>query len=126
MAGARKRYPGRRIWALFEPRSISSSRKEFESGYIDAFHGADRVIIGPVFHRERYETRYGLDKMMSVETINERLNTDGIPAEQIDDFNVIAQRVASEAGDGDVVLVMSSGAFGGVHEKILSALRASE
>ncbi|MGZ5433996.1 MAG: UDP-N-acetylmuramate--L-alanine ligase, partial [Thermoanaerobaculia bacterium] len=60
LAGARKRYPGQRIWALFEPRSISSSRKEFESGYIDAFHGADRVIIGPVFHRERYETRYGL------------------------------------------------------------------
>ena len=123
MAGARKRYPGRRLWALFEPRSISSSRKEFESGYIDAFHGADRVIIGPVFHRERYETRYGLDKMMSVETINERLNTDGIPAEQIDDFDVIATRVAKEAGDGDVVLVMSSGAFGGVHEKILERLR---
>lgn len=123
LAGARKRYPGQRIWALFEPRSISSSRKEFESGYIDAFHGADRVIIGPVFHRERYETRYGLDKMMSVETIGERLNTDGIPAEQIDDFDVIAERVAREAGEGDVVLVMSSGAFGGVHEKILERLR---
>lgn len=123
LAGARKRYPGRRIWALFEPRSISSSRKEFESGYIDAFHGADRVIVGPVFHRERYETRYGLDKMMSVETISERLNSDGIPAEQIDDFDVIAERVAREAGEGDVVLVMSSGAFGGVHEKILERLR---
>jgi UDP-N-acetylmuramate: L-alanyl-gamma-D-glutamyl-meso-diaminopimelate ligase len=124
MAGARKRYPGRRIWALFEPRSISSSRKEFESGYIDAFHGADRVIIGPVFHRQRYVERYGLDKMMSVETIQERLNTDGIPAEQIDDFDAIATQVARDAGDGDVVLVMSSGAFGGVHEKILEALRS--
>ena len=123
MAGARKRYPGQRIWALFEPRSISSSRKEFESGYIDAFHGADRVIIGPVFHRQRYETRYGLDKMMSVETINEQLQSDGIPAEQIDDFDAIAERVANEASDGDVVLVMSSGAFGGIHEKILSALK---
>ncbi len=123
MAGARKRYPGQRIWALFEPRSISSSRKEFESGYIDAFHGADRVIIGPVFHRDRYETRYGLDKMMSVETINDRLNTDGIPAEQIDDVDAIAARVARDAADGDVILVMSSGAFGGVHEKILERLR---
>lgn len=123
LAGARKRYPGQRIWALFEPRSISSSRKEFESGYIDAFHGADRVIVGPLFHRERYETRYGLDKMMSVETISARLNTDGIPSEQIDDFDVIADRVAREAGEGDVVLVMSSGAFGGVHEKILERLR---
>jgi UDP-N-acetylmuramate: L-alanyl-gamma-D-glutamyl-meso-diaminopimelate ligase len=123
VAGARKRYPGQRLWALFEPRSISSSRKEFEAGYIDAFHEADRVIIGPVFHKQRYETRYGLDKMMSVETIVEQLANDKIPAEQIDDFDAIAQRIAQQASDGDVVLVMSSGAFGGIHEKILEALR---
>jgi UDP-N-acetylmuramate: L-alanyl-gamma-D-glutamyl-meso-diaminopimelate ligase len=125
MAGARKRYPGQRIWALFEPRSISSSRKEFEPGYIEAFHEADRVIIGPLFHRQRYETRYGLDKMMSVENIVGKLAGDSIPAEQIDDFDAIAHRIADEAKEGDVVLVMSSGAFGGVHEKILEALRGA-
>lgn len=123
LAGAHRRFPGRRLWALFEPRSISSSRKEFEPGYIDAFHEADRVIIGPVFHRERYETRYGLDKMMSVETIVGRLEADSIPAEQIDDFDAIASRIREEGREGDVVVVMSSGAFGGVHEKILARLR---
>jgi len=122
--GAHKHYPGRRIWALFEPRSISSSRKEFEDGYKDAFRGADRVIVGPIFHRDRYETRYGLEHMMSVPAIVEQLGRDGIPAEQIDDFDAIAARVAAEAKDGDVILVMSSGAFGGVHEKILERLRA--
>jgi UDP-N-acetylmuramate: L-alanyl-gamma-D-glutamyl-meso-diaminopimelate ligase len=122
--GARKRYPGQRLWALFEPRSISSSRKEFESGYIDAFKQADRVIIGPIFHRERYETRYGLDKMMSVPNIVESLATDGVPVKQIDDFDAIAREIAREGQPDDVVLVMSSGAFGGVHEKILDALRA--
>jgi UDP-N-acetylmuramate: L-alanyl-gamma-D-glutamyl-meso-diaminopimelate ligase len=125
VAGARKRYPGQRLWALFEPRSISSSRKEFEAGYIDAFHEADRVIIGPLFHKQRYETRYGLDKMMSVETIIERLQQDSIPAEQIDDFDEIARHIGEEAKEGDVVLVMSSGAFGGVHEKILECLGGS-
>jgi UDP-N-acetylmuramate-alanine ligase len=80
------------------------------------------VIIGPVYHRERYETRYGLDKMMSVETIVERLAKDGIPAESIADFDAIAERIGEEAKEGDVVLVMSSGAFGSVHEKILEAL----
>jgi UDP-N-acetylmuramate: L-alanyl-gamma-D-glutamyl-meso-diaminopimelate ligase len=122
--GARRRYPGRRIWALFEPRSISSSRKEFESGYIDAFHEADRVIVGPVFHKQRYEERYGIEKMMSVPTIVERLEHDGIEAGQIDDFDQIAKAVAKDAREGDVILVMSSGAFGGVHEKILSELHS--
>ncbi len=125
LAGARKRYAGQRIWALFEPRSISSSRKEFEAGYVDAFHQADRVIIGPIFHQERYETRYGLDKMMSVADIAKRLDKDGVPVEHIPDFDDIAKRVAAEAKDGDVVVVMSSGAFGGVHEKILERLRTT-
>jgi UDP-N-acetylmuramate: L-alanyl-gamma-D-glutamyl-meso-diaminopimelate ligase len=123
--GARKKYPGHRIWALFEPRSISSSRKEFENGYIDAFHEADRVIIGPVFHKGRYESQYGIEKMMSVPTIVEKLNKDGIQTEHIDDFEKIASHVAGEAKENDVVLVMSSGAFGGIHEKILKQLAAS-
>ena len=122
LEGARNRYPGRRLWALFEPRSISSGRKEFEAGYITAFHKAHRVLLGPIFHKERFATRYGLDKMMSVPTIMEKLNADGIPTQQIDDVDAIAAVVAREAGDGDVVLVMSSGAFDGVHEKILSRL----
>jgi UDP-N-acetylmuramate: L-alanyl-gamma-D-glutamyl-meso-diaminopimelate ligase len=121
--GARKRYPGQRLWALFEPRSISSSRKEFEEGYKTAFHEADRVIIGHVFHQDRYETKYGLDKMMSIFQILDRLNGDGVPAEQINEVDAIAARVAKEASDGDVVVVMSSGAFGGVHDKILEALK---
>ena len=120
--GARKRYPGSRLWALFEPRSISSSRKEFEPGYIDAFHEADRVVIGPIYHKQRYAERYGLDHMMSVPTIIERLNADGIETEQIDDFDKIADRIAADGRENDVVLVMSSGAFGGVHEKILAKL----
>ena len=61
--------------------------------------------------------------MMSVPDIVSSLKKDDVPVEQIDDFDAIAKRVASEAGEGDVVVVMSSGAFGGVHEKILAALR---
>jgi UDP-N-acetylmuramate: L-alanyl-gamma-D-glutamyl-meso-diaminopimelate ligase len=62
--------------------------------------------------------------MMSVPTIVERLQKDGVPAEQIDDFDTIASLVAKESKPDDVILVMSSGAFGGVHEKILERLRS--
>jgi UDP-N-acetylmuramate: L-alanyl-gamma-D-glutamyl-meso-diaminopimelate ligase len=120
--GARNRYPGGRIWAVFEPKSISSGRKEFEPGYIQAFHRADRVIIGPIFHQKRYLERYGADHMMDVQAIVEALRGDGIPAEHISEVDQIARLIASEARSGDTILVMSSGAFGGLHEKILSQL----
>jgi UDP-N-acetylmuramate: L-alanyl-gamma-D-glutamyl-meso-diaminopimelate ligase len=124
LRGARDRYPGARIIALFEPRSISSSRKEFEEPYKHAFLAADRVVLGPVFHRQRYVERYGIDKMMSVGAILDALRAKGIAADQIDDFDEIARLVASEAREGDVVIAMSSGAFGGIHEKVIEALAA--
>lgn len=123
LEGARASYPGCRIWALFEPRSITSARKEFESSYTLAFREADRVVIGPIFHRRRYETRYGMDKLMSVPAIVADLERSGVDAVQLDDFDEIAARVATHSREGDVVVVMSSGAFGGVHEKILELLR---
>ncbi|HEY0590661.1 MAG TPA: cyanophycin synthetase, partial [Thermoanaerobaculia bacterium] len=122
LRGARGRYPGRRIWAVFEPKSISASRKEFEEPYKEAFRNADRVVIGPIYYKERYETRYGIDKMMSVPAIVESVRAAGIPADHIESFDEIATAVAAEAKPGDVVIVMSSGAFGGVHERILQAL----
>ena len=125
LAGARFRYPSSRIWAVFEPRSISSARKEFENDYIAAFHHADAVIIGPVFHRDRYVNRYGIEKMMSVPEIVASLERDGVRAEHIEDFPQIARKLAQEAREGDVVLVMSSGAFGGIHERILQELRGA-
>ena len=59
---------------------------------------------------------------MSVPTIVDRLNADGIPTQQLDDFDAIAAMVESESKADDVVVVMSSGAFGGIHEKILERL----
>jgi UDP-N-acetylmuramate: L-alanyl-gamma-D-glutamyl-meso-diaminopimelate ligase len=125
LEGARARYPGSRIWAVFEPRSISSARKEFEAGYIDAFQAADQVVIGPVHHRDRYLNRYGIEKMMSVPNIIRTLHDRGVEAGHIEDFGAIARDVADRAREGDVILVMSSGAFGGIHEKILEALRSA-
>jgi UDP-N-acetylmuramate: L-alanyl-gamma-D-glutamyl-meso-diaminopimelate ligase len=117
-------YPGRRIWALFEPRSISSVRREFQSGYEEAFLQADRVVIGPVFHRERYLTRYGIEKMMSIDGILEAVRGADRVADHFDSFDPIVDLVGREAREGDVVILMSSGAFGGIHERILERLKA--
>ena len=45
--GLRAANPHRRIWAIFEPRSASSSRRVFQQDFARAFGPADEVIIAP-------------------------------------------------------------------------------
>src|SRR5262249_7220847 len=52
IAAMRLRYPKRRLWAVFEPRSNTSRRKVFQSEYGDALAAADRVVIAGVFQKQ--------------------------------------------------------------------------
>ncbi|MGE5412792.1 MAG: UDP-N-acetylmuramate--L-alanine ligase, partial [Syntrophomonadaceae bacterium] len=53
LEAARARFPGRRLWALFEPRSNTAGRKMFEEEYAGAFDAADALVVAPVFHAQR-------------------------------------------------------------------------
>lgn len=120
--GARKSYPNRRIWALYEPRSATSARTQFEQGYKESFRKADLFILGPIFHKNRYGKSYPAESLMSVDGILEDLGANGIEAVHIESFDEIAEHVARKAKEGDVVIAMSSGSFGGIHDKLLEAL----
>jgi UDP-N-acetylmuramate: L-alanyl-gamma-D-glutamyl-meso-diaminopimelate ligase len=112
-------FPGRRIWALFEPRSHTSRRKIFEREFAEALAVADRVIIGGLYLPEKVPEAERLSVTNVVDGINQR---GGARALQIVEAAEIAAYVARNAAPGDIILVMSNGAFAGVHEKILQAL----
>jgi UDP-N-acetylmuramate: L-alanyl-gamma-D-glutamyl-meso-diaminopimelate ligase len=118
IAAARTRWPGRRIWALFEPRSNTAGRKVFENAYAAAFSKADALVIGPVFHANRLKPDERIDRS----AILRRFTTNGKPAyapESLDEIPAILRR---ESHAGDVLLLMSSGAFGGLPETLLASL----
>jgi UDP-N-acetylmuramate: L-alanyl-gamma-D-glutamyl-meso-diaminopimelate ligase len=52
LAAMRQRYPSRRLWALFEPRSNTSRRRVFQGDYVQALAAADLVVLAEVFHKE--------------------------------------------------------------------------
>jgi UDP-N-acetylmuramate: L-alanyl-gamma-D-glutamyl-meso-diaminopimelate ligase len=58
----------------------------------------------------------------SAEELAGDLRARGVPADAIDGVDAIVERLAAEARPGDVVLIMSNGAFGGIWEKLLAAL----
>jgi UDP-N-acetylmuramate: L-alanyl-gamma-D-glutamyl-meso-diaminopimelate ligase len=118
IAAARTRWPGRRLWALFEPRSNTAGRKMFEDDYGAAFSQADALVIGPVFHSNRLKPEERIDRA----AILRRFTNNGKPAyapEKLDEIPAILRR---EVRPGDVLLLMSSGAFGGLPETLLGEL----
>jgi UDP-N-acetylmuramate: L-alanyl-gamma-D-glutamyl-meso-diaminopimelate ligase len=114
----RQKYAGRRIVAVFEPRSYTAQRREFQSAYVNAFAGADEVILASLFHPERYRQGTALDLS---EMIGE-LGAAGKSARHLEDADAIVADLAPRLKARDVVLVMSNGGFGGIHQKLLDAL----
>jgi UDP-N-acetylmuramate: L-alanyl-gamma-D-glutamyl-meso-diaminopimelate ligase len=118
IAAARTRWPGRRIWALFEPRSNTAGRKLFEDDYGEAFSAADALVIGPIFHAKRLKPEERIDRS----AVLSRFTSNGKPAYAPDTLEEIPEILRREARSGDVLLLMSSGAFGGLPETLLGQL----
>jgi len=112
-------YPDRRIWAIFEPRSATSCRRVFQDDFARAFEesGADEVILAAVFRQSLPE-----DQRLSVDDLVTRLRAAGRHARHLSGVPEIVAAVASEAREGDLVVVMSNGGFDGIHDKLLAAL----
>jgi UDP-N-acetylmuramate: L-alanyl-gamma-D-glutamyl-meso-diaminopimelate ligase len=116
VAGARARYPGRPIWALYEPRSATSCRKVFQAAYPEAFDDADQVLLAPP--GRKLEPAEALD----VPRLAADLTARGVKAEAPESIDAIVARCAADVPSGAVVLCMSNGAFGGIHGRLLEAL----
>jgi UDP-N-acetylmuramate: L-alanyl-gamma-D-glutamyl-meso-diaminopimelate ligase len=118
LAAIRQRYVGRRVTAIFEPRSYTAQRREFQEEYRRSLGLADRVVIAGLFHPERY----GPDTGMDPEQLVDAIRSDGVDARHEPEVGRIVEDVASSAEPGEILVVMSNGGFGGIHGKLLEAL----
>jgi len=116
----RQKYKGRRIVAVYEPRSYTAQRREFQDDYARAFGAADEVIFASLYRPDRYTKETALDLGKLVRD----LSTNGKTAKELKDADTIVRDLAPRARDRDVVLIMSNGGFGGIHQKLLDALGA--
>ncbi len=120
IAGVASRYPGRRLWAVFEPRSNTSRRNIHQDDYAHAFTGAARASIKTPERHDKIPEGEELD----VPRLAQALTAAGIPAIAEPTVAALLDEVAREATAGDVVLVMSNGSFGGFIDALLARLAA--
>ena len=118
LRAARARYPGHRLIALFEPRSYTAQIKAFQQAFEEGLSEADSIVIAGLFHPERYSK----ESAISPDEMIENLRRAGREAEFIPAADAIVAYLTPKLKEGDVVVAMSNGAFGGVHDKLLKAL----
>ena len=116
----RLRYPRRRLWAVFEPRSNSSRRKVFQRDYVEAFGAADQVVIGGVFRKAT--DAVSTDELFSPEQLAADLAARGVAARVGGDADAIRTLLLNDMQRDDVILLMSNGDFGGLRRKLVDGL----
>jgi UDP-N-acetylmuramate: L-alanyl-gamma-D-glutamyl-meso-diaminopimelate ligase len=117
----RHRYPGKKIWAIFEPRSNTTRRAVFQSALPDALKLADGVILAQVARIDQLPPHDRLDPQKVIETIEKT----GIPAFYEPRVDDIVTRVKPLARPGDIIVVFSNGGFEGIYDKLLIGLAAA-
>jgi UDP-N-acetylmuramate: L-alanyl-gamma-D-glutamyl-meso-diaminopimelate ligase len=118
---ARGRWPGRRLWAILEPRSNSMRRKVFQEALPKALALGDRVILGGVFRAQQL----GDENRLEPETVAASVRALGKDAYVFASSDAIANHLAAESKPGDLLLIMSNGSFDGLCEKLLKKLGAA-
>lgn len=116
----RERFPGRRLLAVFEPRSATSRRKVFQEDYARAFSQADVVFVAQPFDQSKIsETdRFSTDQLIT------ELRQKGKMAETGQDVSGLLAKMVPITQPKDVVLIMSNGGFDGIYEKLFSELKS--
>ncbi len=112
-------YPGRRLWAVLEPRSNTLRRNIFEEALSESLLLADRVAVAAVYHASGIPERDRLEP----EAVAAGLRVRGVWAKVYADAAAIVRSITPQLAPGDVVAILSNGGFGDIYTLLPEALR---
>jgi UDP-N-acetylmuramate: L-alanyl-gamma-D-glutamyl-meso-diaminopimelate ligase len=118
LAGLRGVHGGGRLVAVLEPRSATSKRRVFQQAFADALAVADEAVIAPLHAPEKVPEAERLD----IDALLRTLQDGGTAASCIDGVAAMVDHLAATCGEGDTVVVMSSGGFEGLPDRLVEAL----
>jgi UDP-N-acetylmuramate: L-alanyl-gamma-D-glutamyl-meso-diaminopimelate ligase len=118
LAAVRQGHPGRRLVAVFEPRTNTSRRKVFQEPYAHAFQDADLILVRepPDLWKVPPEEQFSSRQLVA------DLTTQGKRALYYPDTDQLLFGLLQNLGVGDLVLVMSNGDFDHLVPRLCAAL----
>ena len=113
-----RRFPGRRIWAIFEPRSNTTRRNHFQTELADALSLAKHVLVAEVARLDQVPP----EERLNPEQLMEDIRVNGTEAEYLPTANEIVTYIIPKTQPGDILCVLSNGGFDNIHQKLLDKL----
>jgi UDP-N-acetylmuramate--alanine ligase len=113
LAAARARYPGRRIWAVWQPHTYSRTQTLFAE-FSRAFKDADEVIVSEV-----YASREQTQQFTSAEIVSAMPHAS---ARYLRTLKEISHYLIKKLQPGDVLLVLSAGDADQISTDVLAGL----
>lgn len=120
LSAFREQFPDRTIWALFEATSNTSRRRVFQNDYPPAFAIADKVILASP---RKKSDNLAPEEQIDIEDMVQAIAALGPETRLIPDVDEIVKVVAAQAQPGDLIIGLSGASFGGVHQKLVDALK---
>jgi UDP-N-acetylmuramate: L-alanyl-gamma-D-glutamyl-meso-diaminopimelate ligase len=116
LEAVRSAYPGRKILAVFEPRSNTSTRHFFQKEFAQSLSLADQVFLAPL-HREE---RIPVSERLNLQEIIETVQGQGSKAVKAVTGTVefLEKELQNSVQKKDIILFMSNGAFGNLPHKM--------
>jgi UDP-N-acetylmuramate--alanine ligase len=118
LAAARERFPGRAVWAVWQPHTYSRTKALLEE-FARAFDQADHVIVLPIYAAREQDTL----GVSSADVVARMAHPDVRLAGSREEAVAL---LGAEVRPGDVVLTLGAGDGDRVGEWLLIALRGKE
>jgi UDP-N-acetylmuramate: L-alanyl-gamma-D-glutamyl-meso-diaminopimelate ligase len=118
LAALRAAHGEARLFVAFEPRSATACRALHQRDYESAFDDADRVLLAPIGRPD-----LPVDERLDTERLARALTDRGTPSHAQGSVAEIVATLVAETRSGDVVALLSNGAFGGIYDALEQALR---
>ena len=115
-----RRFPERRVWAIFEPRSNTTRRNHFQIELAEALRLAKRVVVAEVARLEQVPPEERLNPAQLMADIRAA----GVETDYLPTADEIVAHVVPQAQPGDILCVLSNGGFDNIHQKLIDALEA--